>query len=56
MGFKQEIGKSRVIDIITSKNKGYFYDMPVTRHTFSDYTTFTKTSMVFNISNIKIAE
>ncbi len=53
---QKEIGRSKVIDIITSVNKGYFYDMPVTRHTLSNYTTFSKTPMVLNISNTKLAE
>ncbi len=55
-GYREDIGKGRVIDVITSMNGGYLYDMPVTRHVLCDYTMFTKTPVILNISNSKIKE
>ncbi len=54
--YREDIGKGRVIDVVTSMNQGYFYDMPVTRHVLCDYTMFTKTPLILNISNTKIRE
>lgn len=56
MSVKNETGKSRIIDITTSMNNGYIYDMPVARHTLKSYTTFIKNTLVLNISDEKICE
>lgn len=53
-GYGKEIGKSRVIDIVTSMHKGYMYDMPISRHTLKSYMTATKTPLILNISNKSI--
>jgi len=51
----KKIGTSRVVDILTSMNNGYMYDLPTVRHTLKDYTTFSNTPMILNISNKKLS-
>lgn len=53
-GYDNEIGKARVLDVVTSIHKGYLYDMPVSRHILKSYTTFTRTPLIMNISNDRI--
>lgn len=52
--YNQKLGKSKVMDIVTSSHNGYIYDMPVISHTRKNYTTFTTTSLLFDISNARI--
>jgi len=54
MKYKSNFVKTKIVDIVTSNNKGYFYDMPVASSSMKSYTTHIANSFVFNIANEKI--
>lgn len=52
--FENELGNGRIMEIKHSINKGYVFDMAISRHTTKSYMTMTSNSLVLNISNEKL--